>query len=122
MVEHWTVTPGVAGSSPVSHPIQSDVNPRVPLWRFAWRCPWRRGGLRLGHWRRLGLGLGYRGGLGPHWLEWRRRSGGRRGVSRGGGGWRRRRREANAGEVEPGCDDGDEQEFLNFNCLHGPLS
>src|SRR5205085_7236390 len=24
MVEHWTVTPGVAGSSPVSHPIQLD--------------------------------------------------------------------------------------------------
>ena len=41
----------------------------LPLWWFAWRCPWR-GGLRLGHWRRLGLG--HRGGLGSHRLEWRR--------------------------------------------------
>src|SRR5437016_251097 len=43
-----------------------------PLWGFAWRCPWRWGGLRLGHWRRLRLGLGHRGGAGSHRLEWRR--------------------------------------------------
>jgi len=30
----------------------------LPLWGFAWRCPWRRGGLRLGHWHRLRLGHG----------------------------------------------------------------
>jgi hypothetical protein len=42
----------------------------LPLWGFAWRCPWRRGRLRLGHWHRLRLGR--RGGLGSPRLEWRR--------------------------------------------------
>src|SRR5882762_10047966 len=28
----------------------------LPLWGFAWRCPWRRGRLRLGHWHRRRLG------------------------------------------------------------------
>lgn len=39
MVEHWTVTPGVAGSSPVSHP-----NPSLELSLAAREGP---GGLGL---------------------------------------------------------------------------
>src|SRR5882762_3121992 len=38
----------------------------------------------------------------------------RGGISRAGAGRRPGRTEANPGEVEPGCDDGEEQEFLHL--------